>query len=479
MSTKQSFGRYITKGESMGISTRYLFALIAVLALFAGACSSDDDGGDTASDDTASDDTAAVVEDEPTDDVAALDTEAEPAEEEEPSGEDATVADNPDFGVESDKILIGWMGDATGPTASAQAFNLRGSEAAVAWYNENGGVLGRQLELVAKDDQFSAETATTNYAALTQDEKVIAIMQMGGSQVSTALMPAVEADGIPVISQGQTIDAQLAVDNVYSNMAHYGDEADAAISYVGDELGGVENAVMAVVQLELPSGDEWNIYVEDTLNNQGGSYVGRVLLNPGSPDYAGAVTQINEMIQNEGVNYLAIHGAPSHGLGFVTEMVSQGIDVPIVGIHGMAGGSIYQEGPAEAADLIRGVHSFLPATSDCETCQVIRDFVPGTEWENDIVELNFADGWQDIMITVMAMERAAADDGELSWDTMNTALHAGPFDTGGLTCTVDWTESQHSPCAAPFEWVGDRLEVVGGFDAYADTLDGEYGLFEG
>lgn len=466
---------------------KHLLALLAVLALFAGACSSSGDGTDSGSEAATTDDAAESSTDAEgdVDDAAAADEAADEATDEaaveEPSADsgDASVPDNPDFGVEEDRILIGWMGDATGPTASAQAFNLHGAEAAVEWYNENGGVLGRELELVVKDDQFSAETATTNFAALTQDDNVLAVVNMGGSHISTALMPRVAEAGIPVVSLPQTIDVQLEVDNAYSNIAHYGDEADVAIAYVGQQIDGVENASVAVVQLELPSGDEWDTYIEQSVVDGGGTYAGRVLLNPGAPDYAGAVTQLEQLISSDDVNYLAIHGAPANGLGMVTEMVARGIDVPIVGIHGMAGGTIYLEGPQESADLIRGVHSFLPATSDCETCQVIRDFVPGTEWEDDIIELNFSDGWQDVMITVEAMERAAEADGELSWDTMNTALHAAPFDTGGLTCEVDWTESQHSPCAAPFEWVDDHLEVVGGFDEWADSIDGEYGLFEG
>ncbi|MEE8601499.1 ABC transporter substrate-binding protein [Euzebya tangerina] len=459
----------------------HLLALLAVFALIAGACSSGDDGDDGGSDDT--EETSDDGGDDGGDDAAADDGGDDGGDDGaddsgDEGGSTAEVPDNPDVGVESDVIRIGWMGDATGPTASAQAFNLTGAEAAVAWYNENGGVLGRQLELVVKDDQFSAETATTNYASLTQDDGIIAIVQMGGSQISTALMANVEEDGVPVISLPQTIDIQLDVPSAYNNIAHYGDEARVAVAYVGEQLGSVEDAVMAVVQLELPSGDEWDVYIQDALEQGGGTYAGRVLLNPGSPDYAGAVTQIQELINNDGVNYLAIHGAPSHGLGFVTEMVANGIDTPIVGIHGMAGGAIYQEGPPEAADLIRGVHSFLPATSDCETCEVIREFVAGTEWEDDIIELNFSDGWQDIMITVQAMERAAEADGELTWETMNTALKSAPFDTGGLTCEVDWTTSQHSPCAAPFEWTGDSLVAVGGFDAYSDAIVEEYGLLE-
>lgn len=467
----------------LGRKRLVVFAVGAALVLMAAAC---DSGGETAggTEEGAATEEAVGTEapaatDEPvvTDEAAATD---EPGATAEPAatGEDtaAEVPDNPDVGVTADTIRIGWMGDATGPTASAQAFNLRGSEAAIAYFNEQGGVLGRQLELVARDDAFSAETATTNYAALTQDERVLAIVHMGGSHIIAALLPNVEADGVPLISPPQTIEPQLEVPNSYNNFVHSGDSADLAVAYMSEQLGGPENINVAVVQLELPSGDEWNIYLRDSVEAAGGAVLSdRVLLNSSAPDYAGAVTQLQQLIDS-GANFIGMHGAPAHALGMVTEMVNQGIDTPMVGISGLAGASIFQEGPAEAAELVHGTHSFLAATSDCEACETIREFTAGTEYEEDIVHLNFSDGWQDIMVAVQAIERAAADAGELSWESMNAALTSGPFDVGGLTCDPDWSAGNHVPCGAAYNWVEDHLEPVLPLEESSAVLDAEYGL---
>ena len=126
--------------------------------------------------------------------------------------------------------------------------------------------------------------------------------------------------------------------------------------------------------------------------------------------------------------------------------------------------------------LVAGVHSFLSPLSDCEMCATIREFVAGTEWEDAAVELNFADGWHEVLIAAEAMERAAAESGELTWESMNAALVSGPFDTGGLTCDPDWSISNHSPCAAVFRWQDDHMEPVQPFSAYESVIDGEYGL---
>lgn len=74
-----------------------------------------------------------------------------------------TVPDDPDAGVTAEQIRVGWMGDLTGPTAAAQTPNNQGTEAYFAKVNADGGVLGRELVLVSKDDQYSQETILQNF----------------------------------------------------------------------------------------------------------------------------------------------------------------------------------------------------------------------------------------------------------------------------------------------------------------------------
>src|SRR5690606_33790680 len=121
----------------------------ALLALVATACSG---GGD---DDTATEETAATEagDGDATEEAGTDTTDAAAGDDAADDGAGAEVPDNPAEGVTADSIVLGWMGDVTGPTASSQGFNLRGAEAAVEYYNAQGGVLGRQIELVALDDQ--------------------------------------------------------------------------------------------------------------------------------------------------------------------------------------------------------------------------------------------------------------------------------------------------------------------------------------
>jgi ABC-type nitrate/sulfonate/bicarbonate transport system substrate-binding protein len=54
----------------------------------------------------------------------------------------------------------------------------------------------------------------------------------------------------------------------------------------------------------------------------------------------------------------------------------------------------------------------------------------------------------------------------------------GKFDTMGISCDIDWTTSNHSPCGAPFtmDRASGGMVPAGEFSEYAEFLDGVYGI---
>lgn len=445
--------------------TRRKYVCIALTALVALLTACGGGGGDEAGTDDAATDAA-------TEAGAGGETEAA-------DGGEVSVPDDPSSGVTASEIKIGWMGDLTGPTASAQSFNARGTAAYFDCLNEQGGVLGRDITFLQEDDQFVAENAVSNYRKLIDDEQVLALTGFGGAHISEALVGDVERDEITVVGPPQTIDPQIDHPYIFNNIAHYGDQADVAIPRFAEVLDvDPSELVIAVVQLELSSGDEWNAYIKETLEAAGGTYAGRITVNPAQPDFAATVSQLQQLVNSEGVNAIALHGAPAHGLGIATEMASSGLtDLPIIGIHGIAGTTIYQEGPQELLDQIEGIHSFLPATGgEFEVAQEMTECAESTGNEDALLHINFSHGYLDGMIIKQAIERAA-ETGTLNRETFHEAMQ-GTFDTGGITCPIDWSSSNHSPCATSFHWNAEEenLQPAAPFDRWADEIDGEYGL---
>ena len=446
--------------------SRNLFKFLCVLfafTLIAAACGDDDD--DTAEPAPASDDGGGG------DDGGGDDGDD--------GGGDAgaSVPDNEDNGVTSDVIKVGWMGDLTGPTASSQAFNAHGSEAYFECANEAGGVLGRMYEFIAEDDMFSAETAAVNFTKLTEDDKVLALVGLGGSHISTQLQPDIESLNLPVIGPPQTIDIQLEGDQYFNNLAHYGDQGDIAAGQIAGDLGGIENAVVMGISLEVPSGQEFAAYVEQSVTNGGGTYVNTLFVAPGATEVTAQMVDLQSAIDDQGVNYVTLHGSPGAALVVMQGMSDAGItDIPIIGIHGVAANSVWTEGPADVTDQVFGMHSFLSSNNNSEAAEDLARCAELAGHGGEELTLNFVHGYLNGHIFHQAVQRAA-DSGELTRESLTEALK-GEYDTLGLTCPIDWSSGQHSQCGAAFSLDSGSGGMVpaNDFGFYDDQLDGEYGI---
>ncbi len=451
------------------MNRRWLKLIVALFAfaLIAAACGNDDDADDQA---------AIPAPTEAPDDTG--DSDEMPAPDDTDGSGEMTVPDNPDNGVTSKYIKVGWMGDLTGPTASSQSFNSHGSEAYFKCVNDRGGVLGRAFDYLPENDEFKAEKAAINFTKLTEDDKVLALVGLGGSHISTQLQPDIEAMNLPVIGPPQTIDIQLEGDQYFNNLAHYGDQADLATSQIATDVGGIENAVVMGISLEVPSGTEFAAYVEQSVEKAGGTYVNTLYVAPGATEVTAQMVELQKGIDDQGVNYVTLHGSPAAGLVVMQGMADAGItDIPIIGIHGIAANSIWTEGPEEINDQTFGMHSFLTANNDIEASAEMERCAELAGYGGEHLNLNFAHGFLNGYVFEQAVMRAA-ETGELSRESLTEALK-GTFDTMGLTCPIDWSSHpRHSQCGAAFSLdpATGGMVPANPFEFYSDSFDGEYGI---
>ncbi len=394
-----------------------------------------------------------------------------------PSGEaaqDGGVPDAPAEGVTSDAIKIGWMGDATGPTASLQAVNLSGTEAYFEKVNAEGGVLGRQLDLVVKDDEYSAEMAVANFQALLNDDEVLAITNVGGSHIQDAVAADAERVGIPLVALTQTTNAGLENEYLFHTIAHYADQADVIIARIEDALGDIADARVAVVHIQVPSAEEFAGYVESKLQEAGGTHLGALSMEPAEVNAQPIVSQLQGML-DDGLNYLVMTGSPGNALTLINGLADAGMDLPIIGTHGIASLNVFAEGPSSYIDNVEAIHSFVTADDEGPGAAEIRDFIEGdgSAYAGNAVHSGFTQGWVAGSIIHQALERAA-ETGTVDRTSFHTALQ-GTFDAHGLTCDVDWSEANHSPCAVPFGSDGESMISIGDFEQWAEHIKGVYG----
>lgn len=103
-------------------------------------------------------------------------------------------------------IKIGFTGALTGPYNEYGEGLRRAMLVALKECNDSGGINGREVQLITRDDQLDPNKALLNMKELIEVEKVEAIIGPAGSGPSMATIPLVEANNLPFTSFAQTIE---------------------------------------------------------------------------------------------------------------------------------------------------------------------------------------------------------------------------------------------------------------------------------
>jgi len=102
-----------------------------------------------------------------------------------------------DVGISEDEILVGQSCALTGPAGALGSGMKVGMEAYFEKVNAEGGIQGRKIRLVSKDDGYEPVRAIANTRQLIESEKVFALLGEVGTPTSTAVVPIAEDAKVP------------------------------------------------------------------------------------------------------------------------------------------------------------------------------------------------------------------------------------------------------------------------------------------
>ena len=141
-------------------------------------------------------------------------------------------------GVSADSILFGQAAVLEGP-ASALGQGMRaGIQAAFDEANARGGVHGRKLKLISRDDGYEPDRAIAQTRKLIEEDKVFALIGPVGTPTSAAAQPIATAAKVPFIGPftGAGFLRNPKLDNVINLRASYGAETEAWIKHLTEDL---------------------------------------------------------------------------------------------------------------------------------------------------------------------------------------------------------------------------------------------------
>jgi branched-chain amino acid transport system substrate-binding protein len=141
-------------------------------------------------------------------------------------------------GVSADAITFGQAAVLDGPAAALGQGMRAGIQAAFDEVNARGGVHGRKLKLISRDDGYEPERAIATTKKLIEEDKVFALIGPVGTPTSAAAQPIATAAHVPFIGPftGAGFLRNPKLENVINVRASYGAETEAWIKHLTEDL---------------------------------------------------------------------------------------------------------------------------------------------------------------------------------------------------------------------------------------------------
>ncbi len=227
-------------------------------------------------------------------------------------------------------IKIGVAGAHSGDLASYGLPSVNAAKLVVDMYNAQGGVLGRQIELVVEDDQCKEEVAT-NTASKVVGEGVVAVIGHICSGATEAALSIYKDSEIIAISPSAT-KTSLTLSGLYPNflrtIAHDDAQGLLAGTFVAEELGLTK---VAVLHDKGAYGKGFAEVCQTVMEAAGIEVVLFEGVTVGAPDYSAVINKID----NSGAEGVVWGGYHPEASKLVSQMRGKGMDLPFVSDDGV------------------------------------------------------------------------------------------------------------------------------------------------
>jgi branched-chain amino acid transport system substrate-binding protein len=353
-------------------------------------------------------------------------------------------------GVSDDTIRVGGVGSVTNPIGVKAGDAMKGADAYFDLVNEDGGVDGREIELVAQeDDSAQASRNASLVRSLVQQQDVFAVVPVATLAFSGARFLADE--GVPTF--GWNINTEWeGPENLFGEKGSYlcFDCGSPFLPFLARQAGLSKAGIIAYTAAQSAACAAGQQKSYERFGQQAGVELVFQDTSLGFGFTPGTLDGDIQAMRDRGVQFLGtcIDGAGSGRLGEaiqranldIVQYLPNGYDPDVVADFGDVLEGSYVNAftfPFEAEDPPEGMQQYKQAMEDTGT---------------DVNELSLA-GWisADLFVTGL---RAVADSGdELTRQSLVDAINAmEDYDAGGILPGTDWTiahdQLEDEPCLA-------------------------------
>lgn len=252
----------------------------------------------------------------------------------------------------ADTIKFGVAGAHSGDLASYGLPTLDAAKLVAKEVNAKGGILGKQIEIVAQDDQCKPEMAT-NAATKLVSEKVAVVLGHICSGATKAALPIYKDAKIAVMSPSATnppLTQSGEYPNFFRTIASDDEQAKLGVRFVVEKLG---KKNIAVIHDKGDYGKGYAEFAEKFIKEGGKAKVALFEgVTPGAVDYSAVVQKINK----SGADAVMFGGYHPEASKIVAQIRKKGMKVPFVSDDGVKADTFIQVAGKDA----EGVYASSP-----------------------------------------------------------------------------------------------------------------------
>ena len=319
-------------------------------------------------------------------------------------------------------LIMGMSAPFSGPNGTYGQQMRDGIEAYFAHVNEAGGVRGRALKLVARDDGYEVARAVSNAEDLVKTDRAFALMAFYGSASTAAVLPVLDNLNVPLI--GTISGAEILRDPPNPHMFHM------RASY-GDETAAIVKALYTMGLRRIA------VFYQDDAFGQAGlrgvkAALAQVQLEPvaiGSvPRNSNAVGPAVATIAAAKPQAVVLATLAQASAAFIKEMKLESVQSYFVALSPVGTDQLISNLGKEVARGVQVAQVIPYPWSD--RLKVVREYKQALNRYAKNVEPSYygLEGYINARLVVAAMERVQSS---LTRENLTRALRSGPFDLGG------------------------------------------------
>jgi branched-chain amino acid transport system substrate-binding protein len=311
-----------------------------------------------------------------------------------------------------DTVKLGLVAAMSGQSAKSGEAIVRGLSLAIDEINAKGGLLGKKVELLVRDDESNPAKGVIAARELVQREKVVAFFGGLDTPVSVAIVPFANQAKVPFIgvwAAGTAITRNGAPENYVFRVSAVDALVDVAlVDYAGKKYGAKKPGMILI---NNPWGESNEKGLKSALEAKNMPFAGVEKFETGDVDVVPQLTRLKDA--GADALFMVANVAPSAQV--VKSLDRMGWNVPVISHWGPSGGRFTElAGPsAEKVHFIQ-TFSFSGNTSPkaAGVLDALKKKYPEIKSAADVTPaVGIANAYDAMHLTAMAIAKAGSTEG--------------------------------------------------------------------